>query len=158
MNVFFRVDKWLRGISPFYLIIISIITVILISILVKYIFPLRTDITVNKSWIYQLVVGIVIAPYAETFIFQTIPIEIGRYIQMKFFNKMYSVINIILSSLMFALNHTYDIGYFVYAFLIGVIFSYVYIIRYSKNTFSSFATVYTLHLLINIIAFSERQF
>lgn len=148
MHILYRIDSRLRVLHPTYLILIAFAAMLATSAFLGLFVEVEPRFT-DKHWVYMLIVGVVIAPLAETFIFQKLPIELGIYLQRKVFKKVYSAVNVLLSSLAFALTHPYGIGYVVFAFLFGLIFSYVYVVRYKATSFTSFTVVWILHAAWN---------
>jgi len=157
-NVFLlKVDKWLRFLNPIYLILLAFFLMLLTSFLVTTFFEIKPDLNVDKHWLYQLILAVILAPFLETLLFQKIPIDLGSFFQIKIFNRVYPIFNVLLSSFVFALIHPYSIGYFVFTFLFGLIFSYVYVVRSNYTYFSSFTTVCILHFFWNLLVFIGRQ-
>jgi hypothetical protein len=100
--------------------------------------------------VYGFLKVVIIAPLFETFIFQFLVIE------FMYLMRIGKIKIVGLSAIIFSITHYYSIGYILYAFSIGVIFSYSYVIQ--KNTARAFLTVYAIHLLRNALAFSLRIF
>jgi len=99
--------------------------------------------TDNKM--HEFTTAVIIAPLVETLIFQILLIE------FLYLTKIGKRKIVILSAIIFSITHYYSIGYIFYAFSMGVIFSYSYIIR--ENTVNAFLTVYAIHVLRNTVAF-----
>jgi membrane protease YdiL (CAAX protease family) len=94
----------------------------------------------------RLMIGLVVAPIAETFIFQYLPF---KFIEK--FKKEWLVIFI--SSLFFGLAHAYSIKYRINAFLLGVTLNLAYSIWRKKNSkIHPYVTVSLLHFFRNTIA------
>lgn len=154
---FLKLDRWLRGLNAIYLILIAFVLMLLVSVLITSFFQTKTELNIDRHWLYQLILAVILAPFLETLLFQKIPIDVGSYLQKQMLNKVYPIVNILLSSLVFAIMHPYNIGYLISAFLFGFIFSYVYIIRSNATYFSSFTTVCTLHMTWNLLVFVGKQ-
>lgn len=75
----------------------------------------------NYSFNEKIVLFVIIAPILETLIFQYAIIEICKRI------KMALKYCCLVSALAFAIFHLYNIFYFLYAFIAGLMFAYLYI-------------------------------
>ena len=101
-----------------------------------------------ETVVYEFFTAVIIAPLVETLIFQFLVIE------FLYLTKIGKRKIVVISAIIFSLTHYYSIGYIFYAFSMGVIFSYSYVIR--KNATQAFLTVYAIHLLRNAMAYSLR--
>lgn len=107
------------------------------------------------------VTAVIIAPAFETFIFQFIIIE-AMYL---FINKIrWSLsISILLSSILFGLNHLYSLEYCISAIISGIFFGLIYYstkFRICKcdsivKSILPFTVVYLIHFINNLLAFIE---
>lgn len=88
---------------------------------------------------------VLVAPLIETIIFQFIIIEI-------LYEKVRKEIICLISALIFASTHLYNVLYFVFALIIGLALAYLYFI--GKVNKKAFQYVYLTHLLYNSIAFT----
>lgn len=69
---------------------------------------------------FLVVVVIIIAPVFETFIFQVLPIEISNRITKKHTGKPCMMFSIVVSALLFAVEHRFSIAYMCFAFIVGL--------------------------------------
>ena len=97
----------------------------------------------ENSIVFLFIAPIILAPIVETFLGQSLP-----YYLLKKFSYMngrnYLVITA--SALFFGLLHFYSLFYIIYAFLLGLVLSYGYVvrIRYDKNAFLLIAVCHAL--------------
>lgn len=136
---------------------------ILWKILAGIIFPdlsnegANNSITEGVSISSFIVVALIIVPLIETFFFQVLPIEISNRITKKCTGKPCALFSIVVSALLFAVEHRFSIAYMLYAFAMGLYlaFFYSYTSRvYGKNWKKGFAATALLHLLFNVLAFA----
>jgi membrane protease YdiL (CAAX protease family) len=104
----------------------------------------------SQNLFYQLFKYVIFIPLFETFIFQFLVIE---FLYLIWIGKRKVIF---FSALLFAAIHYYSIGYMLYAFSMGVILSYSYVIQ--KSTAKAFLIVYAIHLLRNALAFLLQVF
>lgn len=98
--------------------------------------------------------AILLAPLLETLFFQVLPIEFVKVISKDRDSKAIYTVKILVSAISFSLVHLYSLGYFLFAFICGVVFAYNYIVyRYSRSPFESFLLVSLLHATYNLISF-----
>lgn len=114
---------------------------------------------VNGSPIsFLVVVVIVLAPVLETFFFQVIPIEISNRITKKLTGKPCMMFSIVVSALLFAVEHRFSIAYMCFAFIVGLYlaFFYSYISKiYRNNWKKGFAATVLLHTIFNCLAIAS---
>lgn len=99
---------------------------------------------------YEFFTAVIIAPLVETIIFQFLIIE---FLYMTNMGKRKIVV---LSAILFASIHYYSVGYVFFAFTMGLILSYSYVIQ--GSTAQAFLIVYVIHLLRNALTFILRLF
>ena len=92
----------------------------------------------------EFILVVLVSPLIETIIFQLIIIEI-------LYDKCRKVLICVLSALIFASTHLYNLLYFIFAFIMGLAFAYLYILGKKKEKGIKF--VYLSHLIYNLIAF-----
>jgi len=110
----------------------------------------ETDIIV-----VDLVIAVIAAPLIETLLFQSLIIEIICRIIKRPRNNI--LLAVLVSSLAFALNHTYSIIYVVFTFFVGIIYAFAYYLgRYRKE--SAIILVFLLHSLDNLLASLHNMF
>lgn len=95
----------------------------------------------------MVMIGILIAPLVETLLFQTLVYFVLSRINL--FNQR-KILIIIVSAILFAVEHIYSVQYMIYTFVMGAFLMYAYIISKGKNPF---LRVFLIHLMINSIAF-----
>ena len=137
-------------------IAIQFLVITIFSMIIKLVFYFFSiDIGINQVVIsfnnspilIKVLVLIILGPFLETFIFQSLPyLVLSKFPLLK--NKKFILI---FSALLFGISHTYSVGYVVYAFFIGAFLMFSYLSRLKKG--DSFQTVFTIHILINSIAF-----
>lgn len=104
---------------------------------------------------FLVVVVIIIAPVFETFIFQVLPIEISNRITKKHTGKPCVLFSIVVSALLFAVEHRFSIAYMCFAFIIGLYlaFFYSYMSKIYRNNWKiGFAATVLLHIIFNCLA------
>lgn len=141
----------MKQLSPFMFVITITICTYLILIpfsLVEYSCQIPTTKTISQaSFLGKIILASIIGPLIETLIFQHLIIEIIYKIPKI---KNTNFIAIIISSLSFALTHSYNITYIIYTFIIGLLLAYAFVI-YREKSFSSFWIVTLIHSLRNTI-------
>lgn len=90
---------------------------------------------------------VVIAPFFETVIFQVLPIET----MIKFKTK--PLLAVLLSSVIFALAHSYNIVYIITVFPLGFVYCYYYYLLRYKDKYLAFLSVVGLHAASNLFAY-----
>lgn len=99
--------------------------------------------------VVDLVIAAIGAPLIETLLFQSLIIEVICKIIKRPRRNIY--IAIIVSSVAFALNHTYSVGYVIITFFLGIIYALAYYYgKYRKE--SATILVFLLHSLYNLFA------
>jgi len=101
----------------------------------------------NQSWLDILILGILFAPIIETIIFQA---GIYHLLNTIPFFRDYNNRIVLIGGLIFGLSHAYNIIYIISVIPAGMILMYAYIVRQKKN--DAFLSVYSIHLICNIIA------
>lgn len=97
---------------------------------------------VFSSFKEEFFVIAIFSPLIETVIFQYIVIEI-------LYDKFKKEIICIVSAFLFSLIHLYNLIYFIFSFIIGLTFAYLYLIGRLKKR--GFLYVYSTHLIYNVI-------
>lgn len=95
----------------------------------------------------DFVTAVIVAPPIETFFGQFLPISIVG----KFTNR--NSVKIFFSAIIFSLSHLPVLGFLIGAFLIGMIFSWGYIIKSKQSKKKAFLLITLIHGLHNLIAF-----
>ncbi|MBP8067606.1 MAG: CPBP family intramembrane metalloprotease [Pedobacter sp.] len=95
----------------------------------------------------ELLIAVVLAPILETVIFQYALIESIR-------QKIKPLYACFVSATAFALVHCYSVFYFLFAFISGLIFAYLYYLE--KSVLKSFLLVLCTHFLYNLLVYLTK--
>jgi len=101
----------------------------------------------NPLWVFFLTV--ILAPVVETFIFQYGIIELSLWIRSRFTKE----IAIILSALVFGMEHGYNTIYMVLAIIMGAALAFYYLLFKKYTTGFAVAAIMVLHALLNFVNF-----
>lgn len=101
----------------------------------------------KESLAFRIIIGILIAPLLETYLFQKLPFLIMSRLKVKSM-----LVRITLPSLAFAINHSFSIFYVGFAFVTGIILNYMYIACKENNKGYAFIAVALIHSIYNTIA------
>jgi membrane protease YdiL (CAAX protease family) len=145
-----RIHNYLTGINKFVLVLITIVLLFFSSIAVSLISDaffgksLMEDFPDFKSNREKIVIAVLLAPFLETLILQAAIIETAK-------KRMRPLYACFVSALFFGLVHFYNIFYFLYGLLAGLLLAYLYYI----GTLSKRGFILTLaaHILYNFIVF-----
>lgn len=153
-----KIDLWLTQTKS----VIFILFFVLTSVSLSYFFLLvafltnqpeafnRVDLDhLNTQESFWLIV--LFAPLFETFIFQFSIIKLLKFL----FNNYY--FGIIISAILFGINHSFSVLYIINATLLGILFGYVFVLSIRRNGFP-FWTVFLIHALVNFLAFVENNY
>ena len=103
----------------------------------------------ENQW-QKIFIGVLVVPFVETLVFQTLIISIICNIIKRPKYSLYT--SILISAMAFALNHSYNIYYILNTFLAGIILAFAYYIsRYRKM--SATLTIFIIHSIWNSISF-----
>lgn len=144
-----------RRISLNKFIVLSITTCLLISLMISLILSyvnidyLEIDYLKNKGLSYIFIATVLIAPVLETLIFQYGIIEVSLRLKNK--NKI--LYAILASAIVFSLSHYYNIFYILSSFILGFAFATFYIIAKIRKDINPFYLLFSIHCLINLVAF-----
>ena len=154
MKLFFeRVHLYLSALTRVKLIVLFILFNALnsfsFSLLAYFItgVGLRNYSIRNMAAMDEFLVAVVLAPILETFVFQYALIESIR-------QKIKPLFACFLSATAFALGHCYSVFYFLFAFISGLIFAYLYCLE--KSILKSFLLVLCAHFLYNLLIFMAK--
>jgi len=100
----------------------------------------------GNSIVMLSITSIIIAPIFETFLGQFLPYYLLK--KINYMNER-SYLILLASALFFGLLHFYSILYIVYAFILGLVLSYGYMVRV-KNDRNSFLLIAICHSLLNL--------
>lgn len=139
-------------------IITCILTVILIShISSKLILSNSLDKGIltspffeNESLIYIFTIVVILAPLIETFIFQFFIIEILLHLNKSKINK---IIIITTSSLLFGLSHYFNVHYFIFGVIFGILLSSCYLLAKIRKDINPFLLTLLVHASYNGFVF-----
>lgn len=99
-----------------------------------------------KNKYYAFVIGVLIAPFIETIIFQTIPFYfINKFIKHK--KKFY--ILVFISPILFI--HTFNISYMFISYLVGIILMFMYYVAYYRKE-NAIILIFAIHFINNLLA------
>lgn len=136
-----------------------VVIVLLLNFLNNYIFAILAkhfSISLNKgfddnySFTEKIVLFIIIGPIIETLLFQYVVIEICKD------QKMALKYCCLLSAFIFASLHLYNVFYFLYAFVTGLLFAYLYLA--GKNEKNAILLTLVTHIIYNGIAFIGKTY
>ncbi|MRX41313.1 CPBP family intramembrane metalloprotease [Flavobacterium sp. LC2016-23] len=136
-----------------------VVIVLLLNFLNNYIFAILAkhfSISLNKgfddnySFTEKIVLFIIIGPIIETLLFQYVVIEICKD------QKMALKYCCLLSAFIFASLHLYNVFYFLYAFVTGLLFAYLYVA--GKNEKDAILLPLVTHIIYNGIAFIGKTY
>lgn len=154
---FFNTKKhsyfWLMSLILFFIIKISTSLIIAIFFTSK----LKNVVLDNISNLYfEFVLAILIAPIIETFVFfKLVLIGLDCFKQIKFINKYKLYLFMLISSLLFSMNHCYSFAYLLNGFISGLLYSFIYYKSYIKRNYPFIGTV-IVHSLYNLFVFYSK--
>ncbi|MEO8255655.1 MAG: CPBP family intramembrane glutamic endopeptidase [Flavobacterium sp.] len=149
------VIKIAQGFKQWQLVLI----VILLNFLNNYIFSIVSkhfSISLNKGFndnysiTEKIVLFIIIGPVIETLLFQYVVIEICKD------QKMALKYSCLVSAFIFASIHLYNVFYFLYAFVTGLMFACLYLA--GKNQKNAILLPLVTHFIYNGIAFIGKTY
>ena len=104
----------------------------------------------EKGFLGAFIVSCIIVPVLETFLLQFLPIQTLQ----KFF-KQSILFPILISAMLFALTHFYDILYVILMFLIGIVYAVGFVVygkqRTVRHAFWAIALAHSLANCINLL-------
>lgn len=139
-------------------IIATVLLLVLTSFVVSLLFENHQDISFLKDWSNTkiFVITVLIIPFIETFLFQTLLIEFWLNKKLKSSRRRLLYL-IFIPTLIFSFFHIYSIGYFIGSLMLGFIFSFLYIITMDRKDINAFLFVSFIHFIINLIAFLSND-
>lgn len=147
---------WLKKQSPLIIVLLTLLWVLLVSLLVQTLSEDLPDIMEGEGVALMIVVGLILAPVIETLISQVAVIEGCKRITPKVDGRDNVLFAMLVSSLLFAVGHGYSFFYIVWAFLVGLGLSALYVLmsaKPGKTWKNGFWAVVLLHFLCNALAF-----
>lgn len=146
-----RLYRWQRR-KPVWLLLLLFYAFCLICSLI-------TSPFVDTSYIDALpkkevaLIAIFFAPIIETFLCQLIPIELLQRICKSFLKKRYPIVVLLITALLFALGHKYNIGYIIAMFVPGVALALCYWLFKNRDDWRlAFGMTALLHFMMNLTA------
>lgn len=150
-----KVIQWIRNQPSWVLLSLALIWTILSSIIVNLWGEPLPDIMEGKNTIPVIIIGILVGPIIETFLFQVCIIELVKKIAPKVDGHVNLFFSLLVSAILFAVTHSYSASYVIYAFFLGAALSSLYIIASVKtgNTWKDgFLLALLFHVIINLFA------
>ncbi len=149
-----KIDKKLKELSPFvFVVVMTILSFVFILpflpvlyALEAFLGPMSGPSIMEKTLLHQIITLVLLAPLFETLIFQTVPI-----LFLKSHSRLKPWVIILVSSLLFGATHSYSFAYIFFAFLVGLVLAYSYLIYLEKNV-SAFWVVTAIHSLRNMFS------
>ncbi len=102
---------------------------------------------VADNVVIDLLIAVIVVPLIETLLFQGLIIEIVCKIIKR--PRKNICIAVMASSLAFALNHTYSIGYFIITLLAGIILALAYYLGRNRKE-GGIILVFIIHSIYNL--------
>ncbi|WP_368077846.1 lysostaphin resistance A-like protein [Maribellus luteus] len=113
------------------------------------------DPIISESLLHDVLLTVFLAPIVETLLFQLLVIEAIRKIIKR--PRKNICLALLLSSTVFALSHTYSLGYFFITYLGGIVLALAYYLgRYRRE--NAFFVVFVIHSLYNLSVFIYNHF
>ena len=115
-----------------------------------------------KNDIQKFLISTILGPIFETFLFQFITYYIRKFIYEEFPKKIlnprfFNTVYIIISSILFAISHTYSNWYIILMILPGALLSYMFIF-FKKNEQNAFIYTSVIHFFHNLFVFLLEYF
>lgn len=156
MSLLKNLNKFFQSLSQIHFIIImSLLSNLIMALLTpvsimyeKYIGPIGNPSSKIHNFSIYVFLILILSPILETLIFQVGTIKILRHINKC---KNNNVIIIFISAIFFGISHRYSLFYMFATFILGLLFSYSFII-YERKSQSAFFTVFWIHSFRNFIA------
>lgn len=148
-----KLDLYLRNVSiwslfPIFFLIDFVYSYVTATIALKVDPSLVATPFDEMSQFKIFMITVIIAPIMETIIYQNIVMGLCYKFKVK---SLYAVL---VSSILFALAHSYNLTYIGIMLVPGFIFAYAYfIVREKRNVFRATLFVISLHAFSNLIAF-----
>ncbi len=157
-----KTNKRLKSLSRILFIIVLTSALYLVAFFLNYVigfikekdFVLMDFSNGEKRIIIYVFSSVILAPVVETFLGQSLPYYLLN--KIKYFNER-SYLILFTSALFFGLLHFYSLFYIFYAFVLGLIFMYGYMIRI-KTDRKTFYLIAVSHSLLNLGIFIKNFF
>lgn len=150
-----KIKKRIQGFEQWQLVLV----VVLLNCLNSYIFEVVATLfsrssdegfIENYSNKEKLILFVIVGPILETLLFQYAVIEFCKR------KKMALQYCCLLSAFIFASMHLYNVFYFLYAFVTGLLFAYLYLA--GKNEKNAILLTLVTHIIYNGIAFIGKTY
>jgi membrane protease YdiL (CAAX protease family) len=104
----------------------------------------------NESLIYIFIIVVIFGPLLETILFQYFIIEF-----LLFFDKLKKnrIITLIISSLIFGLSHSFNVYYFFFGLILGILLSLCYLLAKTRKDIHPFLFTLFIHSSYNLFVF-----
>ncbi|EEM92329.1 MULTISPECIES: CPBP family glutamic-type intramembrane protease [Bacillus cereus group] len=149
-----KINRFMFSLSTIWFILFILLGTFLVIIPLNLFLPeIQKNPIMEDSIIVQILLGVVVGPIYETFIFQVFLFWVLSFIP---FIKDRDYLIILIASIVFGLNHFYGITYVVGTTMIGFLYNYCYWVYQKKNEknqvkLSAIGIVFIIHLLHNVI-------
>ncbi|MCF8018514.1 MAG: CPBP family intramembrane metalloprotease [Vallitaleaceae bacterium] len=148
-----KLDTYLRSLpTAKFILIMTLISFLIVVPLDLMAFFINIDMNGPDFYETPIVLSFlslgIIVPIFETLIFQFLII---RFLKKFIFFKNRIYITILISAVLFGLSHTYSIAYVFFAFIIGLLLAYAFVIYEDKKA-SAFWVTMAIHGLRNILS------
>jgi hypothetical protein len=129
---------------------------VIVSLVLKYFFlsglnnPIMNSLT---DAILSFIISVIVAPLFETYIFFTLILMIFVFLHKKY--RLYRwtfFLFVLLSSFLFSINHSFNLSYFAYSIISGILYSIIYYKAYLKR-YSPYWGVVFIHSSYNLFVF-----
>lgn len=150
--------KWIKKYTLNIHILKLIVIAIGLSLINDFIFKLVLTSIANPSEINDLkdeglgifvFIIIIVGPFIETIIWQTLPINFVQYVLNRFTNKL-ALVPILISALLFGISHLYSFPYVILMSFRGMIYAWFFVIIQNRSE-NATLVVFVIHSLNNLI-------
>lgn len=140
--------KYLKNAKASGFVFIGILTILVISALFGIISEdFNENPILSKNKYYAFFIGVLIAPFLETIIFQGIPFFLTR--RCLKLRRKYCIF-IFISPVLFI--HNFNLSYILLSYIVGFVFAFMYYIAYFRKE-NAIVLISIIHLVNNSIAF-----
>lgn len=108
------------------------------------------------SFYEELLIVLLIAPLAETVLYQYAIIDITLFLSKLMFKKELIVLSIILSAICYSLSYLYDYVYMIQMVIVGLLYSFFYTVIKQRNM-NAFLYSLLVHVLYNLLVFGLKH-
>lgn len=156
-RIFMKIDNYLKELSTIkFIVTLEVLTFLAIVPFLPLFYLYESYIgemggptnLIAGNLLYKIIIGSILGPLFETLIFQYVVIEMLGSIRAL---KGKNIITAVISAILFAISHSYSYIYIFYAFIIGLLLAYSYLVYKNKN-FSAFWVVFWIHCIRNTIS------